>query len=219
MAEFIAQQPLEQLLDSRPDLWRGRLRPVGAAVGSGRAELDGWLPAGGWACGRLTEFLPVRFGVGELDILLPMLAAQTRQGLPVIFAAPPLVPCPQRLSQAGIALERLVVARKPELALWVAEQTLKSGLCGAVVVWHPRGRVQPRAIRRLQLAAESGSAPVFICYRPGQQPPPSLAALRLGIHPGPELVLLRGNGESGRLHLGRGNIVPMRPKQARGKES
>jgi len=219
LADPTAPQPLEQLLDSRPDLWRGRLRPAGTALGSGRAELDSWLPAGGWACGRLTEFLPVRFGIGELDILLPMLAEQTRQGLPVIFAAPPLVPCPQRLSQAGIALERLIVARKPEQALWVAEQGLKSGLCGAIVVWHPQGRVQPRAIRRLQLAAENGPAPVFVCYRPGQQPPPSLAALRLGIHPGPELVLLRGNGESGRLHLGRGNIVPIRPKHAMSRTS
>ncbi len=208
-------QPLEQLLDSRPDLWRGRQRPAGTALASGRLDLDAWLPAGGWPCGRLSELLPVRFGVGELAILLPMLAEQTRQGLPVIFASPPLIPCPQHLCQAGIALERLVVTHEPRQALWVAEQSLKSGLCGAVIVWHPRGQVQPRAIRRLQLAAESGSAPVFVCYRPGQQPPPSLAALRLSIHPGPELVLLRGNGKSRRLHLGRGNIVPLRSKQAR----
>lgn len=202
-------RPLDQLLRSRPDLWRGRRRPAGRVLASGQAVLDAWLPGGGWPLGRLIELLPEQFGCGELEILLPMLAEQTRQQRPVLFAAPPLVPCPQRLQQAGLALEQLVIARKAEQALWVAEQALKSGLCGAVMLWHPRGRVEPRAIRRLQLAAESGDAPVFVCYRAGQQPPPSLAALRLAIQPGPCLRLLRGHEQASTLHLGRSNIVPL----------
>lgn len=204
-------RPIEQLLETRSDLWRGRHRPAGNVLASGRAELDRWLPAGGWPCGRLVEFLPEHFGIGEFSLLLPMLAEQTSRGLPVLLVSPPLVPCPQSLDRYGVALERLVVIRNADQALWATEQALKSGLCGAVLLWHPRGRVHPRAIRRLQLAAESGQAPLVVCYRPGQQPPPSLASLRLGIRPGPELTLLRGDGDSRRLNLGRSNVIPIRP--------
>jgi protein ImuA len=208
-------RPIDQLLRSRSDLWRGRRRPAERVLASGQAILDAWLPGGGWPLGRLIELMPDQFGCGELEMLLPMFAEQTRQQRPVLFAAPPLVPCPQRLQQAGLALEQLVIARQAEQALWVAEQALKSGLCGAVVVWHPPGRVAPRAIRRLQLAVENGDAPVFVCYQPGQQPPPSLAALRLAIQPGPCLRLLRGHQQADSLHLGRSNVVPLVRTHAR----
>jgi protein ImuA len=200
---------LEELLQSRPDLWRGRQRPVGRVLASGQAALDAWLPGGGWPQGRLIELLPAHVAGGELELLLPLLAEQTRQQRPVVLAAPPLVPCPQRLQQVGLALEHLLIIRRPEQALWAAEQALKSGLCGSVIAWHPAGRVEPRAVRRLQLAAENGDAPVFICYRPGQQAPPSLAALRLAIRPGPTLQLLRGKDRDHSLHLGCGNVVPL----------
>lgn len=200
---------LEELLQSRPDLWRGRQRPAGRILASGRAALDAWLPGGGWPQGRLIEFLPAHLAGGELELLLPLLAEQTRRQRPVILAAPPLIPCPQRLQQAGLALEQVLVTRRPEQALWAAEQALKSGLCGALVIWHPAGRVEARSIRRLQLAAENGDAPVFLCYRPGQQAPPSLAALRLAIRPGPSLTLLRGRHHEQALNLGQDNVVPM----------
>jgi len=211
MAEF---QPLQDLLKHRTDLWRGRRRPVGLSVSSGRADLDAWLPDGGWPRASLIELIPQHLGDAELELLLPLLAEQTRQGQPVLLIAPPLIPCPQRLHRAGLALERLIIAHGPDQALWAAEQALKSGVCGSVMTWHPRGRVDARAIRRLQLAARSSAEPTFICYRPGQIPPPSLSALRLGIKPGPELELLRGNGPERRLHLGRGNVVPLRRQSA-----
>lgn len=202
-------QPLQQLLEQRGDLWRGRRRPSVKALPSGRAELDSWLPDGGWPCGCLIELLPETLGSGELELLLPVLAAQTRQGWPVMLIAPPMVPCPQRLQRAGVALERLVIVRDPSQALWVSEQALKSGLCGLILIWHPRGRVKAPSIRRLQLAARSGSAPAVLCYQPGQLAPPSLAALRLSITPGPALSLLRGDGPSRSLHLGRGNVIAL----------
>ena len=202
-------QPLKQLLDQRTDLWRGRRRPAGQSVPSGRAELDAWLPDGGWPRSQLIELLPEHLGGSELELLLPLLAGQTRQGWPVLLLAPPLIPCPQRLHRADVALDRVVIARDPAQALWAAEQALKSGVCGSVLIWHPRGRVDARPIRRLQLAARQSDAPTFICYRPGQLPPPSLSALRLGLRPGPELSLLRGSGPERTLHLGRGNVVPL----------
>ena len=209
-------QPLQNLLKQRADLWRGRQRPAGQSMSTGRADLDAWLPDGGWPRASLIELLPRHLGDAELELLLPLLAEQTRQGWPVLLIAPPLIPCPQRLHRAGVALERVVIARDPDQALWAAEQALKSGVCGSVLIWHPRGRVDARAIRRLQLAARSSASPTFICYQPGQKPPPSLSAVRLGLQPGPELSLLRGKGRDRQLHLGRGNVVPL---QRRAKAS
>ncbi len=196
-AAFNARDPLGQLLATRRDLWRGR-EPAGgtAVVSSGYRHLDRWLPGGGWPCGRIVELVPERLGVGDLHLLLPFLAERTHRGQPVILIAPPLIPCPQALQTAGLDLAHVVVVRRRTHALWAAEQCLKSGLCGALSIWPPE-RMQTRPLRRLQLAAEQGSAPLFIHYRPGQSPPPSLANLRLAIRSGPELEMLRATGRSG----------------------
>ncbi|MEN1727734.1 MAG: hypothetical protein AAGJ52_04770 [Pseudomonadota bacterium] len=152
--------------------------------------------------------MPRCLGVGEMNLLLPLMARQTQAHLPVMLAAPPWIPCPQRLARGGVALDQLLIIRDGKQAFWAAEQGLKSGLCGLVLLWPPKGRVSDRAVRRLQLAAEQGAAPVFICYRPGQQPPASLAALRLAVHSGPELELLRGSStQAHRFHLGQSNII------------
>ena len=189
-----APDPLGELLATRRDLWRGRESAGGAAtLSSGHRDLDRLLPGGGWPCGRIVELVPERFGVGELHLLLPFLAERTRREHPVVLIAPPLIPCPQNLQAAGLDLAQLVVVRDRNQALWAAEQCLKSGLCGAVSIWPPQ-RVPARTLRRLQLAAEQGPAPVFVHYRPDQPPPPSLATLRLAIRPGSELEILRATG-------------------------
>lgn len=212
-----ATDSLEQLLSERPDLWRGRRRRPGNALTTGRAALDRRLPDGGWPRGRLVELLPERFGAGELDLLLPCLAELTRRNQPVLFIAPPMVPCPQSLARAGLDLTRLLVVREHKHAFWAAEQCLKSGLCGAVAVWPDRGAISDRAVRRLQLAVESGDAPVFLCYAPGSTPPASLASLRLAIRCGGHIEILRSRGgDTGstiRLHAD--NVVPLVPGSTR----
>ena len=202
---------LSQLLTDRDDLWRGQRRRRAPARSTGHAALDAQLPTGGWPRGKLTELVPDRAGAGELDLLLPCLAECTREGRSVVFAAPPLVPCPQRLHRAGVDLARVLVVRAPDHALWAAEQCLKSGLCGAVVVWPERNQVRERAVRRLQLAAENGEAPLFVCYPPGCPAPPSLAALRLAVHAGGELEVLRSaQGQAtGPIRLEPDNVVPL----------
>jgi len=199
---------LNELLSQRTDLWRGRRRPQARALSSGRADLDRWLPDQGWPSGRLIELMPTCLGLGELGLLLPVMAEQTRAARPVMLIAPPWIPCPQRLARAGVALDQLVVVRDIHHAFWAAEQGLKSGLCGLVMLWPPKGRVSERSVRRLQLAAEKGPAPAFVCYRPDQSAPPSLAALRLSIHPGPTLQVLRGGAcHNDRFHLGHSNVI------------
>ena len=202
---------LEQLLNERGDLWRGRRRQPAAALPTGRAALDARLPDGGWPRGKLTELLPECVGAGELELLLPCLAGLTRREQPVLFIAPPLIPCPQSLIHAGLDLARLVVIRDAQHAFWAAEQCLKSGLCGAVVAWPATDRVDDRAVRRLQLAAENGEAPIFLCYEPGCRPPPSLASLRLSVRSGGDIDLLRSRGghATGTIRRQTDNVIPM----------
>lgn len=209
---------LEQLLNERVDVWRGRQRRPEPALRTGRAALDESLPDGGWPRGKLIELLPEQIGSGELELLLPCLAGLTQRQRPVLFVAPPLVPCPQSLVRAGMDLARLVVVRDARHALWAAEQGLKSGLCGAVVVWPEAGGVSDRAVRRLQLAAENGEAPLFVCYPPGCTPPPSLASLRLAIRAGGDLELLRSRSgrANGGIRLRANNVVPLNGRVATG---
>lgn len=226
-AAVSSSDSLEKLLAERTDLWRGRRQRAAPALATGRQALDARLPGGGWPRGRLIELLsaalPTGFfgqpGGGELELLLPCLAELTRHGQPVVFIAPPLVPCPQAMHRAGLELSRLLIARARRHALWVAEECLKSGLCGAVVLWPAPGSADRNAVRRLQLAAEGGPAPAFLCYAPGSRPPPSLASLRLAIRAGGRVEILRSRfGETGasvHLHAGNhagnraGNIVPL----------
>jgi hypothetical protein len=73
-------------------------------------------------------------------------------------------------------------ARHDDDVRWSAEQLLREGQAGAVLVW--TSTQDEHALRRLQLAAETGKA-LALAYRPlkslGQ---PSPAAIRVALHPG-----------------------------------
>ena len=171
---------LDRLLDSR-QVWRGQAMGVASsAQPTGHAALDAALPGGGWPDSALSEILVAAAGVGELRLLWPTLARLTRAGERVVLVAPPHVPFPHAWLAAGIDLGQLtIVQAKGRDALWAAEQCLRSGSCGAVVCW-PR-QADDRALRRLQVAAETGKTPAF-AYRPlSEAVNASPAALRLTI--------------------------------------
>lgn len=155
-------ESLDHLLTTRQDIWRGAVRSYWTTLSTGQPDLDAWLPNHGWPCGHMVALHAQHVGSGELSILLPFLASQTQQKLPVLLISPPLIPCPHTLKKTGIALEHLVVVRSREKQLWVAEQVLKSGLCGALVIWPSTQANSSTAMRRLQLACERGRAPVFL---------------------------------------------------------
>ena len=176
---------LEDLLQ-RADLWRGGAAPPVAGLPTGFAELDAQLPGGGWPVGALSEILIDRSGIGELQLLMPLLARLTHENRWLAFIAPPYIPYAPALTRAGVNLAHVLVvhARDGSEALWATEQALRAGTCGAVLAWPATADMQ--RLRRLQLAAETGHA-LGVLFRPASVAAESSpAALRLKLDPAPQ---------------------------------
>ncbi len=185
---------LEELL-AHPSLWRGRSRAVLATIPTGYAALDAGLPGGGWPRHGLIEILTPRPGVGELYLLLPVLAALSR-ACPArwcTWVSPPHEPFAPALEEYGVALDRMLIVRT-HLPLWAHEQALRSGACEMALAWLPRAST--RAIRRLQLAAEQGRALDVLCRSQRFAAEASPAMLRIALDP-----VTDAGGQGARVHL------------------
>lgn len=175
-------QGLEQVLN-HPAIWRARQATHGTqGIATGFKALDAVLPDSGWPTGALTELLVSATGAGELSLLMPALRAICNDGKGIAVLGAPYLPQAKAWAQHGIALERLLIidADGNDL-LWAAEQVLRSGECGAVLLWSAAaGRtLNHRALQRLHLAASTGNALCFL-YRPvAAETSPSPAPLRL----------------------------------------
>ena len=170
---------IEALLAART-LWHAGRHAGIAQEGepTGHPGLDALLPQGGWPTRALTELLLPADGVGELALLLPTLARLTRAGGTVVLIAPPYLPYAPAWQAAGVELARLqVVQAAPRDALWAFEQCLRSGACAAVLGWPRQADVQ--ALRRLQVAADTGECLGFALRDARHAANPSPAALRL----------------------------------------
>lgn len=122
------------------------------------AALDKLLPDGGWPQRTLTELL-APCGVGEMRLLMPVLAPLTRARQAVVLIEPPHIPCSHALTAHGVMPDQWLVVRARAQAqrLWAIEQALKSGGLAAVIAWLPEDGMRPvsfQALRRLQLAAQ-----------------------------------------------------------------
>ena len=195
---------LETLLD-HPAIWR-----PGAARGGKRAAtlptgfpaLDARLPGGGWPLEALTEIVIAKEGAGELSILLPALIELAARERWIVWVAPPHVPYAPALARHDVDLARLLWIRSADPAeqLWAAEQCLRSGSCGAVLLWS--AEADHRRLRRLQLAAEQGKAwGVLFRYASARAADAATpAALRLQVTPadgGLEVEVLKCRGKGG----------------------
>ena len=178
MSAIVSLQPL--LHDRR--LWRGQEAPARdfSHRATGCAALDAVLPGGGWPEAALVELLIAADGLGELSLLLPMLAALTQAERPVLVVAPPYRVNAPAWQAAGLRLSQLhVLEAPPKDALWAMEQALRAGCCGAVLGWPMQAGDQE--LRRLQVAAEAGQSLAF-AFRPLRaRDNPSPAPLRLGL--------------------------------------
>ncbi|WP_220814328.1 translesion DNA synthesis-associated protein ImuA [Pseudomonas paralcaligenes] len=199
MASVVA---LDRLLDARR-VWRGQAiaSPSPSPHPTGHMELDVVLPGGGWPDSALSEILVTKTGIGELRLLWPTLARLTTVGERVVLVGPPHLPYPQAWLSANVDLRHLAIVQATGRdALWAAEQCLRSGSCGAVLCW-PR-QADDRALRRLQVAAETGQTLAF-AYRPLEEAVnPSPAALRLAVDAHPAQL---------RVLKCRGGLAPARP--------
>lgn len=192
---------LDALLESR-HVWRGQPQAlVPSAYPTGLAALDAALPTGGWPEAALTELLLPADGIGELQLLWPTLARLSQGDDPVVLVAPPYVPYAPGWHRAGVHLPRLqVVQARGRDTLWAAEQCLRSGACAAVVCWP--WQADDRALRRLQVAAETGQCLGF-AFRPLKAATnPSPAALRIALHAVPRQL---------RVLKCRGGLAPTQP--------
>ncbi|RDZ28560.1 translesion DNA synthesis-associated protein ImuA [Lysobacter silvisoli] len=170
---------LETLLATR-SLWHAGRNAAIAADGepTGHAALDALLPQGGWPRRALTELLLPADGVGELALLMPTLARLSREGGTVAVIAPPYIPYAPAWQAGGVDLAMLeIVAASARDALWAFEQCLRSGACAAVLGWPAQADAQ--ALRRLQVAADSGQCLGFALRDRKHAGNPSPAALRL----------------------------------------
>jgi cell division inhibitor SulA/protein ImuA len=180
-----------------PAIWRGRSAARAEVLPTGYAALDACLPGKGWPRTGLIEILVSRFGVGELYLLFPALAALTRrpEARWCVWIAPPLEPYAPALAAHGAALERMLVVRASE-ALWAFEQTLGSGAGDIALAWAVHAP-RAREIRRLQLASERGRT-LGVLFRPHRACLQSSAAvLRVGVEPRPggvRVTLLKSRG-------------------------
>ena len=202
---------LSRLLE-HPAIWRGRSAARTRTLPTGFSALDEGLPGGGWPRSGLIEILPTCFGVGELSLLLPALAAVTRrpEARWCAWVTPPLQPFAPALAESGLMVERMLVvqSRRGERksggksargegssALWAFEQTLRSGACDVAMGW--LRRALPRQIRRLHLAAEQG-ATLGVLFRPKESARDSSpAALRVAVEPaaaGVRVTLIKSRG-------------------------
>lgn len=178
---------IEQLLQQQPNLWRGTEHARADVCATGFAQLDAALPGGGWPRGTLIELAPDCAGIGELTLPLPALQSLAREKKPTALVRPPYTPYAPALRRAGLPLKHLlwVHESRDEDARWAAEQLLREG-AGAVLLWSDVR--DDRALRRLQLAAESGRALAFVYRSPELLRQPSSAALRIALRPSGSLL-------------------------------
>lgn len=167
-----------------PDIWRASELAVSRATTcpTGHAVLDAELPDGGWPRSSLVEILLQQSGIGELQLLQPVLAKLSKTQR-IALVQPPHIPHAMAFQTWGVDTARMLWMRAQGSgdALWTTEQILKNGSCGAVILWQTNVRAE--SLRRLNLAAQ-GTDTWFWLMRPmASAAEASPAPLRLGLRP------------------------------------
>ena len=175
---------LRTLLENNPRIWRakdaGRYMTTGVATGY--PELDAILPGRGWPANTVVEMVTPQWGLGELQLLLPLMRTITQQKRWMLWISPPYIPYAPALEHAGLNMDYVIVVQPDNMYpdnLWCVEKALQSQACDLVISW--LSGIPNGVIRRLQLAAETGHGlGVLFCQHSVEHSP---AALRLQLHP------------------------------------
>ncbi|AIY41137.1 RecA/RadA recombinase [Collimonas arenae] len=179
-------------------LWRANQMGSyqGLVTASGHALLDRELPNGGWPHATLIELLLHQAGCGEMRLLQPALA-QIAQQRRIVLLQPPHLPQIAAWNSAGLPGEKLlwIKAARSTDALWSAEQVLRNGSCGALLVW--QSQIRSEALRRLHLAAQASDTMLWMIRPLNAAHESSPSPLRLSLQParnGVEIQLLKRKG-------------------------
>jgi protein ImuA len=168
-----------------PSLWRASqlARANTRSVDTGHRALSMQLPGGGWPTGALTELLVQQPGIGELRLLGPALSKVGDRR--IVLLEPPHPPQAVALAGLGLAPSNVIWVRTTNTAdtLWAAEQVLRSGSCGALLLWQTH--VRSESLRRLHLAAQQGETLLFLLRPLAAACDASPAPLRLSLRPAP----------------------------------
>ena len=150
---------VNQLLHSNPNLWRGcDMAGQGFhGIGTGYHELDDILPGRGWPSSGLVEVIARHSGMGELQLLIPLMQSVIKQGKWILCVTPPYLLNAPALTQAGIDIDQILIVKQDtpcKDALWSMEKAMQTETCGLVLAW--QNWLPGKVLRRLQLAAEVG---------------------------------------------------------------
>ncbi|WP_125719955.1 translesion DNA synthesis-associated protein ImuA [Pseudoalteromonas rubra] len=173
---------LIELLQRQDLVWQGtglaERQQQGALTATGFAELDKHLQGGFPAVGVID--LHTDLGIGELRLLLPSLMRQS--GLTAVISPPARLNA-DALQRTGMDTSKLleITPGCPQEALWAAEQCLKSGACNSVLLWH--GALQVHQVKRLQLAAQTGEACLYLLRHAHHAQGTLPVSLSLGLSP------------------------------------
>jgi len=173
------------------------------SIPTGLRALDAALPRGGLPLGAITEIVSDGAGVGAMTLAMRTLrhcrlsivdcrlgevtsplAIDNRQSTidnsSVVFIDTCGDFYPPAVAAFGLSLDRLIVVRprSERDALWATDQALRCSVVAAVIA--PLRRLDERASRRLQLAAES-SGVLGLILRPARDRVKTFAAVRMMI--------------------------------------
>ncbi|MES1925148.1 hypothetical protein T31B1_07493 [Salinisphaera sp. T31B1] len=171
-------------------------------LSTGWPRLDRLLPGGGYPLSAVTELLYRDAGIGELTLLLGTLAERLacQSGRRIALVSPTHSLNAPALATSGIDCARAPVihCRDDAERVWCIEQMAQTQAFCAFVLWSDT--LDYRAIRRLQLAAENATSPVFV-YRPlrcaTQRSPAALRLAISGRRAGQRLEIIKCRGPAG----------------------
>lgn len=152
---------------------------------TGYPELDALLPRGGWPTSGLVEIISRHKGIGELQLLMPLLKQRSQQAQSVLWIAPPYPLHGPALAEAGVNIRNSFVIPSQtscNKALWSIEKALQSSECGLVLAW--QNWLSPRVVRRLQMAAREGQTLGVLFHQRPTPNSPAMLQLELQSVPG-----------------------------------
>lgn len=156
---FIMHDIIE-LLEHKRLIWRGNesRNPLNT-LPTGYPELDNKLD-GGLPKNGVIE-IQTELGIGELRLLKSFMHDRCEDRLIAFIQAPGTLSA-EFLASQGFDLTKVIIInpKNHKDALWAAEQCLKSGACGCVLLWQQS--LEVHQAKRLQVACETGNSVQFI---------------------------------------------------------